>query len=584
VFGVQYVDGKGNRKVKDFPTEAAREKWIDANDDVEILATSDEGEGTLSSRTAGLTWEEQPPIGRVQTIRSLLTRHEDLVGEVTAWVGGKWLWQVYDEEITNNNGDVEAEGEEDSEALAKMAVESYLTGSSSIGPDQYLSHKRAEIPTVIWPAAYVPRVGDRVEYMVDDPEDRVQAHGWAIVQSVSDDARSATIVDEDSSEVFEDFLVNGEVETIIQAGRRGGLDYGEEPKVCRLCGNHESDMTYAPFHGDLCDPCFQGLKPGKIPTSRRAGLVPACPDCQSTDVLVDISLGDESMSTASCYVCGWAGDADALYGDLVMASHTAAADKCPTCERWIAQPDLVNGSCVEARDGQRWCRDHAPEDWDEEVEVEPFWGGYQLRYPPEEKQSRAAAVSVRKSDADAVFNAVKRQFAGWIDPSLPSGGPILEKDWDFLGYGAIPYAIVWEDGPYEWAFIAIHGGREQEFGGTIPPVEIPSHLYTEPITSWALGIYPGITASSRLAAGFRSRDLGDHLSGSVKSLSNGETWWQVHDRISGATASGRVKGHANAGHLFAGVKRRVAALAPDEPVDLELIADELGCPADPVPT
>lgn len=131
-FGVQYIDGKGNRKVKDFPTEAAREEWIDANDDVEILATSDEGEGMLSSRTAGLIWEEQPGVsaeGYLGITRSVTTRYDGLVGEVTAWVGGKWLWQVYDEEITNNDGDVEAEGEEDSEALAKMAVESYLTGS-----------------------------------------------------------------------------------------------------------------------------------------------------------------------------------------------------------------------------------------------------------------------------------------------------------------------------------------------------------------------------------------------------------------------------------------------------------------------
>ena len=75
-----------------------------------------------------------------------------------------------------------------------------------------------------------------------------------------------------------------------------------------------------------------------------------------------------------------------------------------------------------------------------------------------------AKVAVTKRDADKVLAAIRRQFAGWIDPDRPDYGPKLLKDFDWLGTGAPPYAIVWEQGsPYDWAVYA--GQRTQHHLG-----------------------------------------------------------------------------------------------------------------------
>lgn len=68
------------------------------------------------------------------------------------------------------------------------------------------------------------------------------------------------------------------------------------------------------------------------------------------------------------------------------------------------------------------------------------------------------------------------------------GGPVLVMAWDWLGTGAAP-AIVWEEGPYEWALLASGGGMS-EFGTVHQPIEEPEGVFLEPVTSWALGIYP----------------------------------------------------------------------------------------------
>ena len=98
-------------------------------------------------------------------------------------------------------------------------------------------------------------------------------------------------------------------------------------------------------------------------------------------------------------------------------------------------------------------------------------------------------VRVKKSDAEKVLAAIKQQFKPWID----AGGeqPTLEKDYDFLGHGAAPYAVVWEGGsPYEWAFMAgPNGGVDEEFGFRVKPVDFPPSVFTEPVTSFILAIY-----------------------------------------------------------------------------------------------
>ena len=104
-------------------------------------------------------------------------------------------------------------------------------------------------------------------------------------------------------------------------------------------------------------------------------------------------------------------------------------------------------------------------------------------------------VQVKKRDADKVLAAIKRQFAGWIEPGHPETGPQLVKDYDWLGDdwlgdGGAPYAVLWESGPYEWTYLAGEGGIEEEFGFKIKAVEFPEAVFVEPITHFALGIYP----------------------------------------------------------------------------------------------
>lgn len=107
-------------------------------------------------------------------------------------------------------------------------------------------------------------------------------------------------------------------------------------------------------------------------------------------------------------------------------------------------------------------------------------------------------VAVKKRDADKVLAAIRRQFAGWIEPGQPEQGPKLVKDFDW--YGGAPYAIVWEEGPYEWTFTAGEGGIDEEMTSLArefdpkavvktKAVKFPDTVFVEPVTGWALGIY-----------------------------------------------------------------------------------------------
>lgn len=106
-------------------------------------------------------------------------------------------------------------------------------------------------------------------------------------------------------------------------------------------------------------------------------------------------------------------------------------------------------------------------------------------------------VAVRKRDADKVLAAVKKKFKAYLDLGT---GPVLLKDWDWTAGGPVPYAIVWEGGPYDWAVTFNSDDVDEElaalgaeFGLTFGPSPIPvlpDAVYTEPVTGWALGIYP----------------------------------------------------------------------------------------------
>lgn len=109
-------------------------------------------------------------------------------------------------------------------------------------------------------------------------------------------------------------------------------------------------------------------------------------------------------------------------------------------------------------------------------------------------------VLVRKADAEKVLAEVKRIYA--VEADDPSQ-PTLVQDFDWLGGSLAPYAVVWEEGPYDWALLATSGGVDQELtslmAGYLKPgaviereaIKQPDGVFCEPITAWALGIYEG---------------------------------------------------------------------------------------------
>lgn len=120
---------------------------------------------------------------------------------------------------------------------------------------------------------------------------------------------------------------------------------------------------------------------------------------------------------------------------------------------------------------------------------------------------------ITQQQAEAVLAAVKAQFAAYLEPITLDGGrviagdppPTLVMDYEDVAGRRIP-AILWEDGPGEWADRASMGGTSEEervlvaqaaeeFG--VPyvkpaddePVPLPAGVTVEPIYSFVLGIY-----------------------------------------------------------------------------------------------
>ena len=102
----------------------------------------------------------------------------------------------------------------------------------------------------------------------------------------------------------------------------------------------------------------------------------------------------------------------------------------------------------------------------------------------------STTANITKRQAEGVLAAVKRQCAAWLDDN--GNGPALMRDWDWTGYGGARWSVVWEEGPYDWAYLFPFGGIEEEFGFRVKDVSsaIPVGFYAEAITSWAIGIYP----------------------------------------------------------------------------------------------
>lgn len=100
-----------------------------------------------------------------------------------------------------------------------------------------------------------------------------------------------------------------------------------------------------------------------------------------------------------------------------------------------------------------------------------------------------AKTRVTEREAQAVLREVRKQFAPYFEAvTLDSGavlaateGPTLMMEFDWTGTGPCP-AIVWEGGPYEWVYQFTEAQFEKRMIG--------KRVFIEPITGWALGMYP----------------------------------------------------------------------------------------------
>lgn len=117
-------------------------------------------------------------------------------------------------------------------------------------------------------------------------------------------------------------------------------------------------------------------------------------------------------------------------------------------------------------------------------------------------------MSVTRQQAETVLNRIKTQYRAHWEPDERCA-PKLVENWDWLESGPRRWAIVWEEGPFEWAFRASMGGFDEEAAlltadhlgeeetrarakagrFNVEPIEMPKGTFMECVTSWAVGIY-----------------------------------------------------------------------------------------------
>lgn len=122
-------------------------------------------------------------------------------------------------------------------------------------------------------------------------------------------------------------------------------------------------------------------------------------------------------------------------------------------------------------------------------------------------------MSVTREQAEQVLAMVKQRYAADLasDGDYTPTPPTLIENWEPYWGGTIGWAILWEEGPDDWAHLVCSGGIDEGMAGmladvvgeakvreavkagqfTEKPLEAPEGVWLEPATSWAIGIYEG---------------------------------------------------------------------------------------------
>lgn len=117
--------------------------------------------------------------------------------------------------------------------------------------------------------------------------------------------------------------------------------------------------------------------------------------------------------------------------------------------------------------------------------------------------------TVTVQQANAVRNAVMTQFKTYV--KVMETRPALYTNYDGFGVSEhadpVPWALLWEEGPFEWALNAFTEHVDEEVLAEVKSVlaiddsaarkvatrravEVPSGVTVEPLTSFILAIYP----------------------------------------------------------------------------------------------
>lgn len=102
-------------------------------------------------------------------------------------------------------------------------------------------------------------------------------------------------------------------------------------------------------------------------------------------------------------------------------------------------------------------------------------------------------MPITRLQAEKSLTAVIEKFSAYTEDG--SNLPVLVESWTDSG----DWAICWEEGPFEWALLANHGGVDEElaslgeeFGYTpqpLAPVVWPKGVFGEPYYSFVLALY-----------------------------------------------------------------------------------------------
>jgi hypothetical protein len=123
-------------------------------------------------------------------------------------------------------------------------------------------------------------------------------------------------------------------------------------------------------------------------------------------------------------------------------------------------------------------------------------------------------MTVTRKQAEQVLENVKRRYRVMLesDGTYAPQPPQLFENLDFMGTGhPAPFAVVWKEGPYEWAYRFVNGGFDEELALTVgeylgeeetrrraragcfteEAFQDPEGVHVDCVTSWVLGIYEG---------------------------------------------------------------------------------------------